>query len=366
MDFVIPHFIERIESAFPKDCELSLVGGCVRDTILGKTPKDYDLVTNLKPDEIISVLEENNIPCDLIGKAFGIIFATIDRNTVEIATYRKDIDGHRETNVSFDADRKSDAERRDFTINQIYYDLRSNEIIDHFGGMNDLDNSILRCVGSAAKRIEEDPLRVYRAFRFANALYLKFDDELEKALRSFNGNSHFISNERVANELQKIFFEGNGFVPLYCEVMQPIFDQFCARSEYLYREGLSQKPFVDFIANLSAAEVNYEKMLDVAKFSNLFVNTCKVLSVLHKVEKGQIKSEIAIPKIVHNNFKIEKKFLFYFAAAECYSKHNAFYKFLFFNPIIPSGECLMEKGLKGVQIGNAIKQAIAEQWEIIK
>ena len=115
----IPSYINKIVAIFPEDCELNLVGGCVRDSFLGLEPKDYDLVTNLQPDQIESLLKANNIPCDSIGKAFGIIFATIEGYCVEIATYRQDIDGYRQTRVEF-SDRKGDASRRDFTINQIY------------------------------------------------------------------------------------------------------------------------------------------------------------------------------------------------------------------------------------------------------
>lgn len=352
MQIEIPAFIQKLNQIFPADCELNLVGGCVRDSLLGLIPKDYDLVTNLLPDEIEDLLEAYNIPSDSIGKAFGIIFATIDQNCVEIATYRNDIDGSRNTRISF-SNRDEDAARRDFTINQIYYDLRSNQIIDKFGGMKDLNDKILRCVGDANKRFEEDQLRVYRAYRFANKYKLSFDNDLKQAIENIQFS--FISRERIVNELQKTF-ETLGHIPFGKSAMQPIFDFMFGENVICYSSERDSDPFVNFILNLPRNLKTPEKLKEYG-FSDNFSNLCVALKRIGANDKEFI-AKIASKEVnIVNNFANKKYAMRYARRSECV------YKFITFNPDVPNGSVLKDSGLSGTEIGKAISDSIIEQWE---
>ncbi len=179
-----------------------LAGGSVRDMLMQKEPKDYDIATSATPDEIEKLLKKT-IP---IGKEFGVILAIENDHHFEIATFRSDSgysDGRRPDAIYFTSPKK-DALRRDFTINGMFYDPIKNKILDFVGGEEDLKNGILRFIGNPYERIQEDKLRILRAVRFKNRFNLKYDPETSKALTK---NAKFIrevSRERIGEEFNKI------------------------------------------------------------------------------------------------------------------------------------------------------------------
>ena len=141
-----------------------LAGGCVRDALLKKVPKDFDIATSAKPEEILKLFPGSNIQ----GKAFGVVSVSCKKGIVEIATFRKDgpyIDGRHPKSVEFLSD-KEDALRRDFTINALFYDLKTEKVIDYVDGIEDLQKKIIRTVGEPEKRFREDHLRIYGLFVF--------------------------------------------------------------------------------------------------------------------------------------------------------------------------------------------------------
>lgn len=146
--------------------ELYLVGGSVRDVLLNKTPKDYDLATNAKPDDIENILQQNGYKTIATGKAFGVINVITDSDEYEIATFRSDESKGRKPEVKIGVSIESDAARRDLRINALYYDIDTREIIDLVGGLDDLKNGTIQTVGNPQERFEEDPLRILRFFRF--------------------------------------------------------------------------------------------------------------------------------------------------------------------------------------------------------
>lgn len=164
-----------------------LAGGCVRDELLGKEPKDFDVATSATPDEI-EQLFERSIPT---GKHFGVITVVIDGVSTEIATFRgdsKDSDGRRPDSVRFFTEAgiesmRRDAERRDLTINAMFKDPISNEIFDFFGGREDINSRVLRAVGNPEERIIEDRLRMLRAIRFAAVLQFSLDESMLTAIK---------------------------------------------------------------------------------------------------------------------------------------------------------------------------------------
>lgn len=209
-----------------KGHKLFLVGGAVRDALLGKTPKDFDLATDALPDIIIQIFSDafgikdvlknnkgeieayilkNGYRLNLQGKQFGVV-AVFNIQAlsegVEIATFRKDIgSGRRPDSVEF-SDIHQDAIRRDLTINALYYDIDSGEVIDLVGGIEDLKNGIVRTVGSAEERFDEDRLRVLRAIRFAGRFGSELDPSVDAALIK-NSSLEGVSGERIRDEFLK-------------------------------------------------------------------------------------------------------------------------------------------------------------------
>ena len=163
----VPNDIKKIYKLFKKNKkQLYIVGGAVRDAILGKSPKDYDMATNAKPDEVLAIAKQGGYKTLEIGKSFGVVVV----NGHEIATFRKDIGkGRRPDAVDF-TDIQGDIKRRDLTINALFYDIGREEIVDLVGGLEDLKKKLVKTVGQAELRFDEDPLRKLRALRFNAAL----------------------------------------------------------------------------------------------------------------------------------------------------------------------------------------------------
>ena len=190
-----------IKTLYENGFEGFLVGGCVRDSILNRNPNDYDVTTNALPDDIIRIFEKT-IPT---GIKHGTVTVLLNKEPFEVTTYR--IDGEYLNNrspeeVTFVTNIKEDLARRDFTINAMAYNDEKG-LVDFFNGRDDLKNKIIRCVGDADKRFNEDALRMLRAIRFCTQLDFEIE---EKTLAAITNNSHLIKNisvERVADELNK-------------------------------------------------------------------------------------------------------------------------------------------------------------------
>ena len=208
MKINIPKDVNYIINNFYKNSyEAYMVGGCVRDSILGVDPKDYDITTSAKPEETISLFEKT-IPT---GLKHGTITIIINSTPYEVTTFRTEgiyLDNRRPSSVDFVTDIKEDLSRRDFTINALAYN-ESNGLIDYFNGVNDIKNKIIRCVGDADKRFKEDALRMLRAIRFS--CQLTFDIE-ENTLKAIKDNYKLIENisfERIRDEICKILISPN-------------------------------------------------------------------------------------------------------------------------------------------------------------
>ena len=184
-----------------------IAGGAVRDGLLGKTPKDFDIATSAHPDQILSLFPY----AKAVGKSFGVMWLPIGKwRGVEIATFRKDgsyLDGRHPSSVEF-CQIEEDAQRRDFTINALYYDAHENKILDFVQGVEDLSSKIIRTVGSSEKRFAEDQLRILRAVRFAVATGFSIEDQTLLHMMQFTPQLKRISKERVLDELNKTFKHG--------------------------------------------------------------------------------------------------------------------------------------------------------------
>jgi len=200
--FKIPAKIEYVlETLTQNGHDAFIVGGCIRDMLLGKAPGDFDIATSAKPDEV-QTLFEKTVPT---GIKHGTVTVIVENCAIEVTTFRCDgnyTDNRHPENIEFVSNIKDDLARRDFTVNALAYN-HSTGIVDFYNGEADLENRVLRAVGEPGKRFEEDALRILRLFRFASVLDFEIekrtlDAALEKAYLLEN-----ISRERILPELYK-------------------------------------------------------------------------------------------------------------------------------------------------------------------
>jgi poly(A) polymerase len=188
-----------------------LVGGCVRDLLLGREPADYDVTTDATPDQVMRIFPETYA----VGAQFGVVLVPVRdeaNNTVEVATFRSDIgysDGRHPDQVRFSNSAQEDVERRDFTINGLLFDPIKNKILDFVGGREDLEAGIIRTIGPAELRFAEDKLRMLRAVRFAARFGYVIELETFAAIQKLAAGIDQISRERVRDELTKMLTEGH-------------------------------------------------------------------------------------------------------------------------------------------------------------
>ena len=197
--------LRRIVAALGAD-KVKIVGGAVRDTLLGLAVADIDLATPLLPDEVMRRLEANDIKVIPTGIAHGTVTAIASGERHEVTTLRRDVetDGRRAT-VAFADDWREDAARRDFTINALYADPDSGALDDYFGGFADLEVGCVRFIGDAATRIAEDHLRILRFYRFAARFGRgELEPASHAAVIAARQSLKSLSRERIADELLKI------------------------------------------------------------------------------------------------------------------------------------------------------------------
>ena len=180
-----------------------LAGGCVRDELLGYHPKDYDIATDAKPDQVRALFKRTRY----VGEAFGVVQVRMGKHTVEVATFRAEWgyeDGRRPTKVQF-TDAQHDAQRRDFTINGLFEDPlakdKDQQIIDYVGGRADLEARLVRAIGDPQERFSEDYLRMLRAVRFATRLRFEIEPATAAAIAPLADRLTKISRERIGQEV---------------------------------------------------------------------------------------------------------------------------------------------------------------------
>ena len=184
-----------------------LVGGCVRDLLLGIQPKDWDIATDARPEEIQKLFRKT-IP---VGAKFGVVIVRLRGKNYEVATFRRDLeykDGRHPKGVEF-AGPREDALRRDFTINGMFYDPIEDKILDFVGGKKDLKKGIIRAIGEPEQRFEEDKLRMLRAVRFSARFKFPIEPKTKSAIKKLAPKILEVSPERIREELIQIFTQKN-------------------------------------------------------------------------------------------------------------------------------------------------------------
>ena len=196
--------LSRLRSA---GFEAYYVGGCVRDLVMGREPKDYDIATNARPEQTQALFPE----ALSVGAKFGVIVAPRPEGPVEIATFRSDgtyADGRHPSEVRYAESPAEDVRRRDFTINGLLFDPAEQRVIDFVGGQEDIRARRVRAIGNPTARLREDHLRMLRAVRFAARFSFSLEPALREAVRELAPLVQQVSRERVRDEVLKILTEG--------------------------------------------------------------------------------------------------------------------------------------------------------------
>ena len=315
----VPNDIKKIYKLFKKNKkQLYIVGGAVRDAILGKSPKDYDMATDAKPDEVLAIAKKGGFKTLEIGKSFGVVVV----GGHEIATFRKDIGkGRRPDAVDF-TDIQGDIKRRDLTINALFYDIGREEIVDLVGGLDDLKKKLVKTVGQAELRFDEDPLRKLRALRFNAALGGTMHTDTYAALKK-NPSLKGVSSERIREEFVKSIIKAKSpkkYMKL-CDKLgftKQILPGLKVNSPYI-----NENDFIVFLAwILRKNDVSSLRKLNGLTYSNNEIENIQFLNILHtfkpenvyKVKKFQERTTLSNNQIIKwgkyigNDFKKLVKF----------------------------------------------------------
>ena len=222
------------------------VGGCIRDALMGRIPNDWDMTTNCSPEKMLEVFDAAGIRTIPTGLKHGTVSILLDGEIYECTTFRIDgnyTDSRHPDKVTFTADISEDLRRRDFTVNAMAGNpLSGGEIVDIFGGQNDINARIIRAVGNPETRFTEDALRILRAVRFATVLGFDIDESTKAAAKSLGNRLESISAERKSVELQKILLSDNADrgISLLLE---------CDLAKYVHKDIISPKVLLASLPN---------------------------------------------------------------------------------------------------------------------
>lgn len=185
LEWLDPEAIQIVRALQQRKFTSYLVGGCVRDLLLGKHPKDYDIATNARPQEVKRAVPH----CFIIGKRFRLVLAKRGEHQFEIATFRRDATTEEKSDENLEGDNlfgtpEEDARRRDFTINALFYDPIHRKLIDFANGLNDLKEGVVRMIGDPDDRLVEDPIRIMRGIRLSQMIRFALDTDLRRSMKT--------------------------------------------------------------------------------------------------------------------------------------------------------------------------------------
>jgi tRNA nucleotidyltransferase/poly(A) polymerase len=371
LDLKTPDDLVPIHDVFKEnDKKLLLVGGAVRDTLLGREPKDFDLATDATSDEVMDMLRNSDptLNIELTGEDFPVVrVKTTDGIEYEIATFRRDVgEGADATSVAGTID--DDVVRRDLTINAMYYDLDSREVIDYVGGMDDIDNGVVRAVGKPADRFREDKLRILRALRFSGRTGFDLDEETKEAILEDNDLS-LVSNERIHDEFLsglKSAKDPEAFLKLVEDMgMFPqIFrtdsdDELTVDIDNVANSGNPSVMIASILNSNDAADV--ESVLKSMKYTNDEISDVMFLQRLANIDA---ESAPALKKALRNR-DLDTDDLEAFAESVGMSKAQleSFVEFADAPPAMSSAAAIAQ-GLEGPEIGRALQEAERAAYQL--
>ena len=379
MHITLPTKVKQIISRLEKaDFEAYAVGGCVRDSILGRSPEDWDITTSAKPEEVKRLFSTT---IDT-GLQHGTVTVVIEKEGFEVTTFRLDgdyTDGRHPDRVAFTSSLTEDLRRRDFTINAMAYSEKRG-LIDEFDGERDLEDGVIRAVGDACERFSEDALRMLRAIRFAGQLNFKIADETFDAIKELSPNIAKVSVERIAKELEKLLLSGN---PEYIALVYEtgIFSVIAPEVAMLFENGeisastkaLSKASFPEkkelyqirlaiFLEGLGADKA--AKLLKRLKLDNDTINTVKKLLglSLREVENNETDMRRTVKEAGHKMMPL----LLEMRRAKGLKDNKDLYQTVIDNGYCTSiselninGKDLMDAGIpKGALIGSTLERLL--------
>ena len=344
-----------------------IVGGCVRDLVLGTEPNDWDIATAARPEEVMELFPD----CIPTGIKHGTVTVRSDSRLVEVTTFRSDGDyaDHRHPDtVSFVGDLNTDLSRRDFTMNAIAVTV-DGVIIDPYRGMEDISSGIIRCVGIPEKRFDEDALRMLRAFRFSARLGFEIEPGTMQAIEENAYLTARLSSERVRDEIEKMLLTGSPEI-LYqvigCGLLDPYLKKHLSRDDGLLRIAALKKRPVPRWALFSAVLLADECIIDVKDFLTSLhldgktIRCCSVACEMLKKAPPESRTEW---KTLLHRYGIDSVV----CAALCWDAIYGEEFEPFLQEIIGSGECFTLKelavngndlaalGLHGKQLGDMLE-----------
>ena len=343
----IPSDIKKLHKLFKKNGkQLYVVGGAVRDAILGKSPKDFDLTTDAKPDEVLDIAKQGGFKSVEVGKQFGVVII----GGHEIATFRKDIGkGRRPDTVDF-TDIKGDVKRRDLTINDLFYDIGKKQIVDLVGGIADLKKKKIRTVGKAEDRFDEDPLRKLRAVRFAGSVGGKMTKDTWAALKQ-NSDISGVSAERIRDEFIKGVTKAKN-VPNYFKMLKTLgmFKQIFPGLYVLHRKVDTNDYKLQIAYMLQTNGVDKVKSkLNSLKYTNQEVKDISLLIQLSR--PAEVIKDLPSYKKLQDNSKLTTSQIKQWVSINS----NKYIMKLWNWKLSVTAKDAIDKGLKGKDIGNYIK-----------
>ena len=342
--------------------ELYIVGGAVRDALMGKKPKDFDLATDAFPEEVVKIVQDAGYSTiGEVGQQFGVVIVQIpsDKNGVEIATFREDIGkGRRPEGVNYSTIDK-DVLRRDLTINALFYDIGRQEVVDLVGGIKDIQDQKIRTVGVAADRFAEDPLRKLRALRFAGRTGSKLEKGTADAILTDN-SLEGVSPERVRDEFKKSIESAK----------KPI-DYLKMVSEF----NLWPVMFPNIPVSVKFVNTNTWPIQLTHLFGDNDVELIKREMNRATFSGDEVSSVIFLKSL--RDFKAEDVFDIYKQFASTKIDKNAIIEFakinrldlklikafLKYKPSTDGKEVMQKYGIKGPQVGEKIKELEAEKFK---
>jgi tRNA nucleotidyltransferase/poly(A) polymerase len=370
----LPNDIIEISNAYiDAGKDIFLVGGAVRDFIQGKDPKDWDLVTNALPQESKKILKDFRVS-DEQGKNFGVlrVYTKDEPEGYEIASYRRDISGGRDTKgddqkveMGPDVTIEDDCNRRDLTINALFYDIKNKKIVDLVGGIEDIKNGIIRAVGDANQRFIEDRLRICRIFRFAARIGGEIEPKTAQAIKKDNrlkgvGPKDDVSQERIYDEIKKAWEQAKDFnYYLNFFTKFDMWDQVFPGSN-INTKLVKSNDFVVVIANL---------------FRNEPLNRLETKLVQEYKIEGDVANKVAF-LLSLKDLTPENAPDFYKKKVQCAIKDETILewykvssiddpvmiKFLEYRPSVDSKE-LISKGFSGRDLGNKIRELEIQKFK---
>ena len=360
--------------------EAYIVGGCVRDSIMGIIPSDWDIATSAKPEEVLLCFNDRRTI--ETGIKHGTVTVIINKMQIEITTYRIDgeySDNRRPDDVLFTDKIEFDLKRRDFTINSLAYN--KNGIIDLFGGHNDINNKIVKCVGDADERFNEDGLRILRALRFASVLTFYIEENTSDSIHRNKNLLNNISMERINIEFNKLIM-GRNFQNILLEYREVI-EVFLPEIRDLTKEELEHRFNAMKVLNSLTLRLSVflhkinstDKILMNLKYDNKTVKTVKILAEnidekiypdpvnikrwLNKINYANLNYLIKIKKALFDSeyeelTKSEMIMKEIIAAKQCYSLKT----------LAINGQDLIDAGMpKGKNIGILLNKVLNEVIE---